>query len=53
VADEAIAAALDARLGERKSRPVPNAVGPVGGPIEPKLIVFQQRHPRKMAPDQG
>ena len=30
VADEAIAAALNARLAERKSRPVPNVVGPVG-----------------------
>jgi hypothetical protein len=32
VADEAIAAALDARLTERKSRPAPNAVGARGGP---------------------
>jgi hypothetical protein len=29
VADEAIAAALDVRLAERKSRPAPNVVGPV------------------------
>jgi hypothetical protein len=32
VADEAIAAALNARLTERKSRLTPNAVGPVEGP---------------------
>ena len=32
VADEAIAAALDARLTERKSRPAPKVVGPRGGP---------------------
>jgi hypothetical protein len=31
VADEAIAAALDARLTERKSRPAQNVVGPVEG----------------------
>jgi hypothetical protein len=30
VADEAIGAAFDARLIERKSRPVPDVVGPVG-----------------------
>jgi hypothetical protein len=32
VADEAIAAALDARLVERKSRLAPDVVGPVEGP---------------------
>jgi len=32
VADEAIAAAVDARLTERKSRPAPKVVGPRGGP---------------------
>ncbi len=36
VADEAIAAALDARLSERKSRPLANFVGPVEGPTEPR-----------------
>jgi integrase len=35
VADEAIAAARDARLAERKSRPAPNIVGPMEGPTEP------------------
>jgi hypothetical protein len=38
VADEAIAAALDARLTERKSRVAPNVVGPVEGLTEPQLI---------------
>ena len=39
VADEAIAAAIDARLTARKSRrPAPNVVGPVEGTTEPQLI---------------
>jgi hypothetical protein len=41
VADEAIAAALDARLSERKSRPLRNVVGPVEGPTEPQLIAVE------------
>jgi hypothetical protein len=41
VADEAIAAALDARLTERKSRPAPNVVGPAEGPTEPQLIAVE------------
>jgi hypothetical protein len=49
VADEAIAAALDARLIEPKSRPVPDALGPVAGPTEPQLIAVE----RKMLSDQG
>ena len=53
VADEAIASALDARLAERKSRPVPNAVGPVEGPTEPQLIAVEPRRSGKMASDQG
>jgi integrase len=53
VADEAIAAALDARLTERKSRPAPNVVGPVEGPTEPQLIAVEPRHSGKMASDQG
>jgi hypothetical protein len=32
------AAALDARLSERISRPLRNVVGPVEGPTEPELI---------------
>ena len=40
-------------LAERKSRPVPNVVGPVEGPTEPKLTAVEPRHPRKMTPDQG
>ena len=47
VADEAIAAALNTRLAERKSRPVPNVVGPVEGPTEPKLTAVEPRHPPK------
>jgi integrase len=47
VADEAIAAALNTRLAERKSGPVPNVVGPVEGPTEPKLTAVEPRHPRK------
>ena len=43
VADEAIAAALDARLTQRKSRPAPNVVGPVEGPTEPQLIAVEPR----------
>jgi hypothetical protein len=53
VADEAIAAALNARLAERKSRPVPNVLVPMEGPTEPKLTAVEPRHPRKTAPDQG
>ena len=53
VADEAIASALDARLAERKSRRVPNAVGPVEGPTEPQLIAVEPRRSGKMASDQG
>jgi integrase len=41
VADEAIAAALDTRLSERKSRPLRNVVGPVAGPTEPQLIAVE------------
>ena len=41
VADEAIAAALNVRLRERKSRPVPTVVGPVEGPTEPQLIAVE------------
>jgi hypothetical protein len=52
-ADEAIAAALDARLIQRKSRPVPDVVGPVEGPTEPQLIAVEPRRARKTAPDQG
>jgi hypothetical protein len=47
VADEAIAAALDARLIERKSRPVPDVVVPVEGPTEPQLIAVEPRRSRK------
>jgi hypothetical protein len=36
VADEAIAAALDAPLSERRSQLVPDVVGPVEGPTEPQ-----------------
>ena len=53
VADEAIAAALDARLTERKSRPAPNVVGPVEGPTEPQLIAVVATPFGKMASDQG
>ena len=53
VADEAIAAALDARLTERKSRPTPNVVGPVEGPTEPQLIAVVATPFGKMASDQG
>ena len=53
VADEAIASALDARLAERKSGSVPNAVGPVEGPTEPQLIAVEPDRSRKMASDQG
>jgi len=53
VADEAIAAALDARLTERKSRPAPKVVGPVEGPTEPQLIAVEPDRSRKMASDQG
>jgi hypothetical protein len=52
VADEAIAAALNTRLAERKSRLAPNVVGPVEGPTEPKLTAVEPRHRRKTAPDQ-
>jgi hypothetical protein len=53
VADEAIAAALDARLTERKSRPAPNVVGPVEGPTELQLIAVEPDRSRKMVSDQG
>ena len=53
VADEAIAIALDARLSERKSRHIPNVLGPVEGPTEPQLIAVEPRRSRKTAPDQG
>jgi integrase len=53
VADEAIAAALDARLIQRKSGPVPDVVGPVEGPTKPKLIAVEPERRRKTAPDQG
>ena len=36
VADETIAAALDAPLSERRSQLVPDVVGPVEGPTEPQ-----------------
>jgi hypothetical protein len=52
VADEAIAAALDARLTERKSRLTPNVVGPVEGPTEPQLIAVEPGRSRKRASDQ-
>jgi integrase len=42
VADEAIAAALDARLTERKSRPAPKCHGPVEGRTEPQLIPWSR-----------
>jgi hypothetical protein len=51
-ADEAIAAALDARLIERKSQPVPDVVGPVEGPTEPQLITVAGAF-GKRASDQG
>jgi hypothetical protein len=51
--DEAIAAALDARLTERKSRVTPNVVGPVEGPTEPQLITVEPGRPGKRASDQG
>jgi integrase len=53
VADEAIAAALDARLAKRKLRPLPDAVGPVEGPTEPRLIAVEPDRSRKIASDQG
>jgi Phage integrase family len=52
VADEAIAAALDARLTERKSWPAPNVVGPVEGPNEPQLIAVEPGRSVKRASDQ-
>jgi hypothetical protein len=52
-ADEAIAAALDARLIERKSRPVPDVVVPMDGPTEPQLIAIEPDRSRKTASDQG
>jgi hypothetical protein len=52
VTDEAIAAALDVRLSERKSRSLPKAVGPVEGPTEPRLIAVEPDRSRKMASDQ-
>ena len=53
VADEAIAAALDARLSERKSLPLRNVVGPVEGPTEPQLIAVESGRSGKRASDQG
>jgi hypothetical protein len=47
IADEAIAIALDARLSECKSRPVPNVVGPVEGPTDPQLITVELERSRK------
>jgi hypothetical protein len=47
IADEAIAIALDARLSERKSRPVPNVVRPVEGPTDPQLITVELERSRK------
>jgi hypothetical protein len=47
VADEATAAALDARLTERKPRPAPKVVGPVEGPTEPQLIAVEPGRSRK------
>jgi hypothetical protein len=38
----AIAAALDARLTERKSRPAPKCHGPVEGRTEPQLIPWSR-----------
>ena len=52
VADEAIAAALDARLIERKSRPAPDAVGPVEGLTEPQMIAVEPGRSGKSASDQ-
>jgi hypothetical protein len=52
VADEAIAAALDARLIERKSQPVPDVMGHVEGPTEPQLITVAGAF-GKRASDQG
>jgi hypothetical protein len=57
VADEAIAAALDARLAEHKSRLAPNVVGhfvgPMESPTEPKLITVKPGRSRKPTSDQG
>ena len=53
VADEAIAAALDARLSKRNSRPLRNVVGPVEGPTEPQLIAVESGRSGKRASDQG
>jgi hypothetical protein len=53
VPDEAIAAALDARLTERKPRSAPKVVGPVEGPTEPQLIAVKPGRSRKRASDQG
>jgi hypothetical protein len=52
VADEAIAAALDAPLSERKSQ-LPDVVGPVEGPTELQLIAVEPDRSREMASDQG
>jgi len=52
VADEAIAAALDVRLSERKSRPLPNVVGPVEHPTEPQVIAVEPNRSPRMASDQ-
>jgi integrase len=53
VADAAIAAAPDARLSERISRPLRNVMGPVEGPTEPQLIAVEPDRSRKTASDQG
>ena len=47
VLDEAIAAALDAQLTERKPRPAPKVVAPVEGPTEPQLIAVEPGRSRK------
>ena len=48
----AIAAALDARLTERKSRLAPKCHGPVEGRTEPQLVP-SSRDIRERASDQG
>ena len=47
VVDEAIAAALDAQLTERKPRQAPKVVAPVEGPTEPQLIAVEPGRSRK------
>ena len=51
VADEGIAAALDARLSERKSRPLREVVGPMEGPTWPQLIPVEPVRSEEMASD--